>query len=44
VRANATEYWVYHKALIDAQAEQALERKPEEKLWRVVKSSASGGV
>lgn len=44
VRANATEYWVYHKALIDAQAEHALERKPEEKLWRVVKSSASGGV
>ena len=30
-------YWIYHKNLIDENAEAVLERKPEEKIWQVVK-------
>ena len=30
-------YWLFHKNLIDEDAEQVLEKKPEEKIWRVVK-------
>jgi hypothetical protein len=30
-------YWIYHKNLIDENAEAILERKPEEKIWQVVK-------
>ena len=26
-------YWIYHKNLIDENAEAVLERKPEEKIW-----------
>ena len=30
-------YWIYHKNLIDETAEVILEKKPEEKIWQVVK-------
>ena len=30
-------YWLFHKNFIDENAESVLERKPEEKVWRVVK-------
>ena len=30
-------YWLFHKNFIDENAETVLEKKPEEKVWRVVK-------
>lgn len=30
-------YWIFHKNLIDETAEAVLERKPEDKIWQVVK-------
>lgn len=30
-------YWVYHKQLVDDGIDQVLEKKPEEKIWRVVR-------
>jgi hypothetical protein len=32
-------YWIYHKNFIDEAIDQILERKPEEKIWQVVKST-----
>lgn len=32
-------YWVYHKQLIDENSENVLEKKPEEKIWQVVKEN-----
>ena len=34
-------YWVYHKNFIDAGIDQVLEKKPEEKIWRVVRENNS---
>lgn len=33
-------YWLFHKALIDESSETVLERKPEEKIWQVVKETS----
>ena len=30
-------YWLFHKNFIDENAESVLEKKPEEKVWRIVK-------
>jgi len=30
-------YWLFHKNFLDTTADQVLERKPEEKIWRVVR-------
>ena len=30
-------YWIYHKNFIDEGIDQVLEKKPEEKIWRVVR-------
>jgi hypothetical protein len=32
-------YWIYHKNFVDKTIDQVLERKPEEKIWRVVKDN-----
>jgi len=32
-------YWIYHKNFVDSQIDQVLEKKPEEKIWRVVKEN-----
>ncbi len=32
-------YWIYHKNFIDQNIDQVLERKPEEKIWRVIKEN-----
>lgn len=32
-------YWIYHKNFVDQTVDQVLERKPEEKIWRVVKEN-----
>ena len=34
-------YWIFHKNLIDEGLEGVLEKKPEEKIWRVVRDSKS---
>ena len=34
-------YWLFHKNFIDENAESVLEKKPEEKVWRVVKEIRS---
>ena len=34
-------YWLFHKSFIDENAESVLEKKPEEKVWRVVKEIRS---
>ena len=30
-------YWLFHKHFIDEQLQEVLEKKPEEKVWRIVK-------
>lgn len=32
-------YWIYHKNLVDETMDQVLEKKPEEKIWRVVRDT-----
>lgn len=32
-------YWIFHKAFADDQIDQVLEKKPEEKIWRVVRDN-----
>ena len=32
-------YWVYHKNFLDEGIDQVLEKKPEEKIWRVVRET-----
>ena len=32
-------YWLYHKHLVDENIDQVLEKKPEEKIWRVVRDN-----
>ena len=32
-------YWIYHKNFIDDDIDQVLEKKPEEKIWRVVRET-----
>jgi len=32
-------YWIYHKNFVDSQIDQVLEKKPEEKIWRVVREN-----
>ena len=32
-------YWVFHKNYIDETVDQVLEKKPEEKIWRVVRDT-----
>lgn len=32
-------YWVFHKQLIDETLEQVCERKPEEKIWQIVRET-----
>lgn len=32
-------YWLYHKNLIDENIDSVLEKKPEEKIWRVVRDN-----
>ena len=32
-------YWMYHKQFIDEGVDQVLERKPEENIWQVVRST-----
>ena len=32
-------YWVFHKAYVDENIDQVLEKKPEEKIWRVVRDN-----
>ena len=32
-------YWVYHKNFLDEAIDQVLEKKPEEKIWRVVRET-----
>lgn len=32
-------YWIYHKSFVDSQIDQVLEKKPEEKIWRVVREN-----
>ena len=34
-------YWLFHKNFVDSAADQVLERKPEEKIWRVVREHPS---
>ncbi len=31
-------YWMFHKQMIDEHIDQVLEKKPEEKIWQVVRS------
>jgi hypothetical protein len=37
-------YWVFHKNLIDEYNEQTLLKKPEEKLWKIVKTNFIAGL
>lgn len=37
VRDNS--YWIYHKQLVDETIDNVLEKKPEEKIWRVVRET-----
>jgi len=39
VLAFNNSYWIYHKPYVDSQIDQVLEKKPEEKIWRVVKEN-----
>ena len=32
-------YWIYHKNFLDENVDQVLEKKPEEKIWRVVRET-----
>lgn len=32
-------YWIYNRTLVDSQLEATLEKKPEEKMWRVVRET-----
>jgi len=32
-------YWVFHKNYVDENVDQILEKKPEEKIWRVVRDN-----
>jgi hypothetical protein len=32
-------YWLFHKHFIDEYLQEVLEKKPEEKVWRIVKES-----
>lgn len=32
-------YWIYHKNYIDEAIDQVLEKKPEEKIWKVVREN-----
>lgn len=32
-------YWVFHKNYVDETIDQVLEKKPEEKIWRVVRDN-----
>ncbi len=32
-------YWIYHKNFVDENVDQVLEKKPEEKIWRVVRET-----
>ena len=32
-------YWLFHRHFIDEHLQEVLEKKPEEKVWRVVKES-----
>lgn len=32
-------YWVFHKQFLDEGIDQVLEKKPEEKIWRVVRDT-----
>ena len=32
-------YWIYHKHFVDNDIDSILEKKPEEKIWRVVRES-----
>lgn len=32
-------YWLFHKHMIDENLQEVLEKKPEEKVWRIVKES-----
>ena len=38
LQLNGT-YWVFHKNYVDENADQVLEKKPEEKIWRVVRDN-----
>ena len=32
-------YWIYHKNYLDEAIDQVLEKKPEEKIWKVVREN-----
>lgn len=38
------EYWVYHKNLVDETQDQVIHKKPEEKLWKLVKTNYIPGL
>ena len=37
-------YWIFHKNYIDESIDQVLEKKPEEKIWRVVRDNRCAGM
>ena len=37
-------YWIFHKNYIDEMIDQVLEKKPEEKIWRVVRDNRCAGM
>ena len=37
-------YWIFHRNYIDEMIDQVLEKKPEEKIWRVVRDNRCAGM
>jgi hypothetical protein len=38
------DFWVFHKNLVDDSQEQVILKKPEEKLWKIVKTNYIAGL
>ena len=38
------DFWIFHKSLIEDYNEQNLEKKPDEKLWKIVKTNLIPGL
>ena len=41
---QSASYWIFHKSYIDENCDQVLEKKPEEKIWRVVRDNREPGM
>ena len=41
---QSASYWIFHKSYIDDNIDSVLEKKPEEKIWRVVRDNREPGM